>query len=185
MAGLTIELPTQTEQTEFNLRRWEELCMDRELAKFPGKIETDRFGRAIMMPPASPFHGGFQTEIAYWLRTLLRDGKVIVECPISTADGVRAADVAWASRGRLAELKGAVCFSAAPEICVEVISPDNSKAEMAEKAALYFDAGAKEVWRCEMTGEMKFFEANSTEPMKRSRLCPKFPKRIKRIDSID
>jgi len=34
----------------------------------------------------------------------------------------------------------------APEICVEVISPRNSPEEMAEKRALYFAAGADEVW---------------------------------------
>jgi Uma2 family endonuclease len=33
----------------------------------------------------------------------------------------------------------------APEICIEILSPSNSAAEIAEKRVLYFDAGAAEV----------------------------------------
>lgn len=40
-----------------------------------------------------------------------------------------------------------VCLTMAPEICVEVISPENTCAEMAETKALYFAAGAGEFWR--------------------------------------
>jgi hypothetical protein len=47
MATLTIELPTPASQAEFNLRRWEELSADREVAKIDGRIEPDRFGRVI------------------------------------------------------------------------------------------------------------------------------------------
>jgi hypothetical protein len=54
MASLRVELPPQSKQTPLNLHRWAELCADRELARFPGKIETDRFGRIIMTPIALP-----------------------------------------------------------------------------------------------------------------------------------
>ena len=176
MAGLTIELPPQAEQTAFNLRRWAELCADPELAKREGRVEMDRYGYAVMMPPPPPSHGGFQAEIAHLLLTLMRKGKVVTECPVSTADGVRAADVAWASARRFAELGDAACFPKAPEICVEVLSPDNSKAEMDEKAALYFDAGAEEVWLCARSGLMTFLTPGG-KTLERSRLCPKFPKK--------
>src|ERR1051325_4807350 len=97
MATLTIELPPQRQQTAFNLRRWTELLGDPELAKIEGRIETDRYGHIIMSPPPAPSHGSYQSEIAHLLRTKLRRGRVLTECPISTADGVKAADVAWAS----------------------------------------------------------------------------------------
>ncbi len=177
MAGLTIELPPQAEQTEFNVRRWAEVLADSELAKYEGRVETDRYGYVIMMPPPAPFHGRLQIKIGHLLLTLMREGEVLSECPISTADGVRAADVAWASPRRFAELGDAVCFSQAPEICVEILSPDNSKAEMAEKAALYFDAGAEEVWLCARSGAIKFL-APGGRTLERSRLCPKFPKQV-------
>src|SRR2546421_6806689 len=143
MAMLTFELPPQKSQTEFNLRRWAELLADRDLAKVEGRIETDRHGHIIMSPPPAASHGGYQWEIGRLLWSLFPDGRVLTECPISTADGVRAADVAWASSERLAEVEEEV-FVRAPEICVEVLSPRNTKAEIQEKMLLYFDAGAKE-----------------------------------------
>src|SRR5216117_2179435 len=148
MATLTIELPPHQAQTVFNLRRWAELLADRELARFEGRIETDRYGHIIMSPPPAPSHGSFQLEIGHLLRSLMSRGRVLTECPISTADGVKAADVAWASRERMRELGNRVCFPLAPEICVEVLSPSNTEAEIQEKMALYLDAGAKEVWVC-------------------------------------
>src|SRR6266571_283755 len=138
MATLTIELPPQQEQTKFNLQRWAELQSDPQLAKIDGRIETDRHGHIIMSPPPAPSHGSFQSEIAYLLRSLLPEGRVLTECPISTADGVKAADVARASPECMRELGDQVCFPHAPELCVEVISPSNTKAEIEEKMALYF-----------------------------------------------
>lgn len=179
MATVTIELPTQASQTEFNLRRWEELLRDPELAKIEGRIETDRFGRIIMSPPPAANHGGYQFEIGYLLRTLLPSGRVSTECPISTADGVKAADVAWASPECLAELGNRVIYPRCPESCVEVLSPSNTRAEIEEKTRLYFDAGAREVWLCS-NGKMTFFAAGQTAIAK-SALCPKFPKQVRLI----
>src|SRR5438105_15484047 len=129
MATLTIELPPQETQRSFNLRHWAELLNDPELAKIEGRIETDRHGHIIMSPPPAPSHGSFQFEIGRHLWALLPEGRVLTECPISTADGVKAADVAWASPERMRELSDQVCFPHAPEICVEVLSPRNTKAE--------------------------------------------------------
>ncbi len=177
MAALTIQLPAHDAQTNFNLRRWRELLHDPELAKVEGRIETDRHGRILMTPPPAPAHGRFQSRIAYLLQTLLADGDTLTECPISTADGVRAADVAWASPERMRELGKRICFVHSPEICVEVLSPGNSDNEIAEKMTLYFDAGAREAWVCAESGAMKFFGPQRTS-LGVSKLCPGFPKRI-------
>jgi Uma2 family endonuclease len=178
MASLTIELPPRQMQTRFNLRRWEELLADAELARFEGRVETDRYGNIIMSPPPAPSHGSLQFEVGRLLSTSMSEGRVLTECPISTADGVRATDVAWASPSRMRQLGNRKCFILAPEICVEVLSPRNTEAEMQEKMALYFDAGAQEVWLCAASGEMRFMARNATRPMKLSSLCPKFPKRV-------
>src|SRR6266480_5600956 len=178
MATLTIELPPHEAQTAFNLRRWVELLADRELARFEGRIETDRHGQIIMSPPPAPSHGSFQLEIGHLLRQLMSHGRVLTECPISTANGVKAADVAWASPERMRQLGEQVCFSRAPDICVEVMSPSNTEAEIQEKIALYFDAGAREVWLCAEGGAMSFFSSDPTRPMRASKMCPQFPKRV-------
>jgi Uma2 family endonuclease len=179
MSRLVIELPSQNEQNAFNLRRWEELLADSEWTKIEGRVETDRHGQVIMSPPPSAQHGSFQFRVADALRDLLPSGEVLTECPISTADGVRAADVAWASEETMEELGNRACFLRCPEICVEVLSPRNSKKEIAEKKALYFDAGALEVWVCDESGGMSFFpDANLSASQ--SRICPNFPKNIGR-----
>jgi Uma2 family endonuclease len=178
MATLTLELPAHKTQTSFNLRRWAELLADRELAKVEGRIETDRHGHIIMSPPPAPSHGSFQLEIGHLLRNLLSEGRVLTECPISTADGVKAADVAWVSPERMKELGEQVCFPRAPDICVEVLSPGNTEAEMNEKMALYFDAGAREVWLCARSGAMSFFSPGAARPSRASELCPQFPQQV-------
>jgi len=174
-----LNLPSQTEQTPFNLRRWDELQTDPTLAKIEGRIETDRHGQIILTPPAAPSHGSYQSWIGHLLVNLMPGGRILTECPISTADGVRAADVAWASSEKMRELGSRSCFPRAPEICVEVVSPGNTKAEIEEKTALYFDAGAMEVWWCDMNGSMKFLSCDVPAPLHKSKLCPKFPKRVR------
>ena len=178
---LTLELPPQPAQTAFNLRRWAELLADRELARIEGRIETDRHGHIIMSPPPAPSHGSYQARIAHLLCDLLPRGRVLTECPISTGDGVKAADVAWASAVRMQELGDKVCFPTAPEICVEVLSPGNTASEMGEKRALYFDAGAREVWLCGLDGTMEFFLAVKPEPVSASELCPQFLKHVELV----
>ncbi len=173
--SLAIQLPLREDQDEFNLRVWERLLADPELAKIEGRIETDRHGQIIMTPPPGPLHGSRQADIAYLLRTKL-GGRPVTECAISTSDGVKAADVGWFSDVRYARAFDSRCFTEAPEICVEVLSPSNTKAEMDEKMALYFEAGADEVWFCETDGSMRF--QTSAGPLDHSRLCPDFPAAI-------
>jgi hypothetical protein len=105
------------------------------------------------------------------------EGETLTECPVSTADGVKAADVAWASPPCMSELGNRVCFPRSPEICVEVLSPGNTEDEIKEKMTLYFDAGAKEDWVCSELGRMQFFDKTLSD-LGESKLCPGFPKRI-------
>jgi Uma2 family endonuclease len=176
--ALTLELPHHEAQLEFNLHRWAELLADSAVAKVEGRIETDRYGHVVMSPPPAPIHGSYQSRIAALLDGLMTTGRVMTECPISTADGVKAADVAWASPDRVRKLGQGPCFPQAPEICVEVVSPGNTNAELREKTALYFDAGAREVWLCAGNGIMSFYAPGVLEPLAASLICPRFPKQV-------
>src|ERR1043165_2199213 len=168
MSRLTIELAPQNEQNEFNLRRWDELLADADLAKIEGRIETDRHGQVIISPPPSARHGTYQSRICPALPAVVKEGEVVTECPISTADGVRAADVAWASEETMRELGNRSCFPRSPEICVEVLSPRNTAKEIQEKKALYFDPGAREVWLCDESGKLSFFAGADSLPREKS-----------------
>jgi Uma2 family endonuclease len=70
----------------------------------------------------------------------------MTECSVETRIGVRVPDVAWASPEFIAVHGVTTPFPSAPEICVEVLSPSNTAAQINEKAAAYLEAGAGEVW---------------------------------------
>lgn len=139
--------------------------------------ETDEYGNVIMMPPPQVPHATAESEIVVLLRQLL--GRVVLtECPISTSKGVKSADVAWMSSEAHAPVKDAPCLPSAPPICVEVLSPSNSRREMKQKKALYFEAGAVEVWFCDRKGKMTFFLTAEDAGSDSSRFCPAFPSRV-------
>ena len=175
---LVIDLPSAEQQRAFNRKRWQEVVADPELARLPYRIETNVFGQIVMNPPPSGEHGHRQAQIAILLNQILKD-TVITECPISTTDGVKAADVGWYSNSRFAEVRGQLVFEKAPEICVEVLSQSNTKLEMQVKRQLYFTAGAEEVWLCDLQGVMSYYTSEQPNaPRKESPRCPSFPPEI-------
>lgn len=153
---------------------WEEICEIPWLKDLPAKIETNGQNK-ILMSPASTWHGDFQGEVCHLLRTALPGGRVIVECPISTTDGIRVANVAWISRERWLPHRRSMSLPVSPEICVEILSRSNTREEMLGKMQLYYEKGAQEVWLCDEDGRMEFFSVSSIEPVPRSEMCPDFP----------
>jgi Uma2 family endonuclease len=169
---LVIELPTREKQIAFNRQRWSEVLCDPQLADLPFKIETNAHGQILMTPPASGGHSQRQSRILLTLNRLL-GGHPLPECPISTIDGVRAADVGWYSDSRFALVQGQESFEQAPEICVEVLSPSNTDSAMRHKKELYFEAGAEEVWFCHDDGRLAFYlAADPLAPQSTSTRCP-------------
>ena len=137
--------------------QWADVLANPYLKDLPFKIELNRWGR-IEMSPASNQHGLLQTDLAAELRKR-RGGRVITECSVQTSDGVRVADVAWVSNARLKAMGIVTPFPQAPEICVEIMSPSASWAEMHVKAGLYLQAGAQQVWVVPIVGERRIITA--------------------------
>jgi Uma2 family endonuclease len=165
------------DQHQFNLRRWAELVADPKVAGLANKIETDRDGQIIMSPPADSDHGDRQAEIGYQLKGSWPKGKVVTECPVSTSDGTKVPDVAWLSEEHPQVLERKVlAVVPAPDICIEILSPSNTVEEITRKKALYFEAGAKEVWICDAEGALEFCSSGGV--LAASNIFPKFPKRI-------
>lgn len=173
-----LEQNARQEQTKLNRVRWAKVLADSDLAKLPYRVETNGMGQIIMTPPASGGHSNSQGEIAFRIRQML-GGRTLPECPVSTADGVKVADVGWYSEERFAVVREQQAFEIAPEICVEVLSPSNTTEEMAAKRHLYFEAGAEEVWLCDLESTMQFFIAQQPDfRISKSKLCPQFPLKI-------
>lgn len=136
--------------------RWDQVLADPSLKDLPFKIETNRSGQ-IVMSPAKNIHGAFQSSIAQLLERSL-GGRTITGCSIATPQGVKVADVAWASAQFLERAGYQDPYAIAPEICVEIKSPSNAHVELLAKVRLYLDAGAKEVWLVDNEGGVTFHD---------------------------
>ena len=135
---------------------WQQVIDNPYLKNLPFKIELNKWGN-ILMSPASNTHGRWQFEVGAQIKEKQHSGTVITECSIQTSEGVKVADVAWLS-DEFVEKHGFVTpYDEAPEICVEIISPSNSKDEMNEKIQLYLNQGAKEVWLCNQKGKISYY----------------------------
>jgi Uma2 family endonuclease len=121
------------------------------------------------MSPTYQYHGAFQAEIAGQLRAQL-EGRVVTESAVATTDGKKIDDVAWFSDERWEQVKNDLDASIAPEIAVEVHSPGNTAEELNRERALYFEAGAEEVWFCDEDGRLSFYGEEGD--MATSRLVP-------------
>jgi Uma2 family endonuclease len=154
---------------------WQQLCEDKRFANLPFKIELSRTGKIIMSPTRNR-HGYFQGQIAILLKQHLPHGETIVECAVDTPEGTIVADATWASAERFKIIENEFSCSIAPEICVEVWSPSDTREELAMKRQLYLSKGAVEVWFCDDQGQLAFYNAQGE--LAESRICPGFPKKI-------
>jgi len=155
---------------------WQEVCTHPALRDLPFKLETDRWGH-IVMSPASNRHSWWQSEIQNLMRTLAQGGYPVIECSIATREGVKVADVAWASLAFLRRHGTANPYPEAPEVVVEVLSESNSRAEMNEKRQLYFARGAQEFWLCDQNGALAFHDRQGS--ITQSALIPDFPHHLR------
>jgi Uma2 family endonuclease len=65
-------------------------------------------------------------------------------------DTVRGPDVSFVSHARIPRGRLPVAFiPGAPDLAVEILSPDDRPAEVADRVADYLEAGTKLVWVCD------------------------------------
>jgi Uma2 family endonuclease len=137
---------------------WAEVLADPCLQDLPYKIELNRWGE-IVMSPASNWHGSYQYRIGRFLENRLKSGHIIMECSIDTPQGVKVPDVVWCSEEFMAKYGYTTPYPAAPELCIEVMSPANSRRQMRAKMKLYFAKGARECWLVWQGGKVEMFNA--------------------------
>ncbi len=103
-----------------------------------------------MMSPAGAQHGMIANEIAYLLTRFVKEGHPGAVFAAETGfelasnpDTVRAPDVAYIREKREA-IRG--YWKGAPDLAVEVLSPDDAPGEVRDKVQEWLRAGAKQVW---------------------------------------
>lgn len=120
-----------------------------DLLEMEGDYELVR-GELVPVTPPGGEHGAVQVNAVVVLAVYARQvgGRVLTESGIYTAEGpdtVRGPDVLYFGPGRLSELPKAY-FRQAPELVVEIISPDDRSAEIETKVAEYLARGVRRVW---------------------------------------
>ncbi|WP_423224652.1 Uma2 family endonuclease [Candidatus Amarolinea aalborgensis] len=109
-------------------------------------------GRIVTMTPTGDEHGTIEFNLGGELRAFVRQhrlGRVTGgEVGIYTRrnpDRVRAADIAFISTNRMAQpVKG--YLAVAPDLVVDIMSPDDRWQDVREKLAEYFAIGVTWVW---------------------------------------
>ncbi len=135
------------------VRRWNELAADPES---PDRFELNQFGELIVSPKPTTRHQATTSEVAYQLAAQLGP-RALTEASVLTDRGVRVPDVVWMTPERWAECKDQTPLQLAPDVCVEVLSPSNTREELAMKVGAYLRGGAREAIVVGLKGEVEFF----------------------------
>ncbi len=110
-------------------------------------------GRVVAMSPTSFRHAQLEGRLSGALqayadrvkRWLVLTGEVGIYTR-RNPDTVRGADIALISRERAAQRSSASYLDVAPELVVEILSPDDRWSDVTAKLAEYFAAGVARVW---------------------------------------
>lgn len=132
-------------------QRWHELA---EVVPEDGRAELDEYGELILSPLPTNRHQRIAGSLGAQLQRAL-DGD-IGSFAIATRIGVRVPDMCWTRDAAKFEADPA---PSAPEICIEVASPGNTRKWLLEKAAAYLEAGAVEVVIVDLDGRIRYYDA--------------------------
>ena len=111
-------------------------------------------GELRQVSPAGYDHGKIAARLTAVLGQYVEEHELGDICTAETGfklksapDTVRAPDVAFIGQARVAEVSSARGYGhGAPDLAVEVISPNDKVSEVEEKVAEWLSAGAKQVW---------------------------------------
>lgn len=130
-------------------------------------------GRIIEMSPTNNYHSELEFELAHIFSSVIKPqkrGKIWVgEAGIYTRrspDTVRGADIIVISNERLAQRQSKKFLDVAPELIVEIISPNDRWQDIQEKLAEYFAIGTDRVWLVDPKHRTILVYASLTEAKK-------------------
>ncbi len=110
-------------------------------------------GEIVAMPPTGYEHGQVQANVAFLIMAFLKTnpiGRVVIESGVITERGpdtVRGPDISYYSIEKVPRDRRIVGYhELPPDLCVEVLSPSNTKKQLRDKIKEYFTAGVRMVW---------------------------------------
>jgi Uma2 family endonuclease len=127
-------------------------------------------GEIVRKPFATHLHGYVVSNFGAVLGTFVhqyKTGRIVMGgVGIYTQrnpDTVRSADVAFISRERLAQVRSQSYLDVAPELIVEVLSPDDAWSQLMEKLEEYFIIGVQMVWVADPRRQQVYVYSSLTE----------------------
>lgn len=148
-------------------------------------------GVIVTMPPPKAIHGIVQAEIAALLRDVIRPkrlGWIVTESGAvldRDPDTVRGPDVAFYSIARQPTVPDDY-FEIAPDLAVEVLSPDDRRSRVRAKIREYIAAGVRLVWLVdpetrtvlEYRGSLRGTEYDEADTLTGADVLPEFSCRV-------
>jgi len=135
------------------LRRWHELEEDPES---PDRYELNELGELILSPKPTNKHQRVGLAVVRGLEARLGP-EAATEISVFTDRGIRVPDVVWMPPARWQGRQEESPLSFVPDVCAEVLSPGNSRAEITMKIGAYLRGGAREVIVVGRKGEVEYF----------------------------
>ena len=110
-------------------------------------------GRLVVREPPGTRHGTIAARLGYLIADHVYRHELGVVCSQDTGfriesnpDTVRAPDVAFIGRARAGQIPATGYAAFAPDLAVEIVSPDDRAGESLAKVAQWLDAGTTLVW---------------------------------------
>ncbi|MBE9058274.1 Uma2 family endonuclease [Sphaerospermopsis sp. LEGE 08334] len=123
------------------------------LLKEDGNLYEYVDGELIIVANSGLEHGYLALTLGYFLTGFVREHKLGITCDSSTAfkmknGNKRSPDLAFIDKARLQGLKRLPkgFFDGAPDLAVEIISPNNTFEEIHNKLVEYFENGTRLAW---------------------------------------
>ena len=135
------------------VRRWNER---QHVEDDPDCYELNEFGEWIVSPRPTHGHQQVASVVAFQLTTQLGE-RAVIEVSVYTDRGIRAPDVVWTPATRWLEAKGQNPLAFVPDVCVEVLSPSNTRQEILIEVGAYLRGGAREAIVVGLKGQLEFF----------------------------
>ena len=122
----------------------------------PDRFELNEFGELILSPQPTTAHQRVERAVARLLEAHLGP-EAVTEVAVYTDRGIRVPDVVWMAPERWALCNDQTPLQTVPDVCVEVVSPSNTREEILMKVGAYLRGGAREAIVVGLKGEVEFF----------------------------
>ena len=134
------------------VRRWTRLGAEPDN---PDRYELDEFGELIVSPRPTTAHQRVDERSPGLLRRIWYGGGSRSRCIRIAASGYP--DVVWMAPERWALCNDQTPLQTVPDVCVEVVSPSNTREEILMKVGAYLRGGAREAIVVGLKGDVEFF----------------------------